>query len=367
MPASTRERRGPIGPRLATLTAAGALCLGPAAHAVQPSSPPPANANAKENASTTPSIAPGPFTLQSADEGIGLSAVFTLPEGDGPFPAAVLINSAGPQDTAGTVFDRPIARLIADHLARLGIASVRFADRGTDGSDGRFGATLDDVALDAAGGLAFLKAHDRIDADRVAYIGYGDGGLAAIKAAMRADRPAALVLLCTPAAPGGEVLSDHQARLLAAGGVEAEAVDAVVKAQRALVEAIRADDGRQALGDRVTDLLGAQYRAQFGRDIPPEVVLHTVRRGLDQARSAAASIWRTRPTGRRGWRCRGSLPSRCQPRSGSCRWQPGRPTSGACGSRCWPSSAAETSRVRSSSTPCAWPRRSAPRRATRAS
>src|SRR5215469_10820495 len=66
-------------------------------------------------------------------DGITMSGTMTLPEGDGPFPAVVLVAGSGPTDRdwcspllPGT---NGSARLLAEALAQAGIASLRYDKR----------------------------------------------------------------------------------------------------------------------------------------------------------------------------------------------------------------------------------------------
>ncbi|MFN2424197.1 MAG: alpha/beta hydrolase family protein, partial [Cryomorphaceae bacterium] len=82
--------------------------------------------------------------------GIILRGTLTLPEGQGPFPSAVLITGSGPQNRDCEVAGHKPFLVLADHLTRNGIAVLRYDDRGTAGSTGRFdGATTSDFADDA--------------------------------------------------------------------------------------------------------------------------------------------------------------------------------------------------------------------------
>ena len=91
----------------------------------------------------------------------------SLPPGDGPHPAVILISGTGPQDRdeslASVTALRPF-RLIADHLTPLGIAVLRYDDRGVGESTGNFAsATIAEFVTDGAAALAFLQNHPAID------------------------------------------------------------------------------------------------------------------------------------------------------------------------------------------------------------
>ena len=104
-----------------------------------------------------PQTPEGPFPYESVDvrfsntaAGIELAGTLTIPTGDGPFPTVVTISGSGPQDRDETILGhRPFA-VLADHLARHGVAVLRFDDRGVGESEGDFAsATSLDFADDA--------------------------------------------------------------------------------------------------------------------------------------------------------------------------------------------------------------------------
>ena len=85
-----------------------------------------------------------------------LAGTLTVPAGDGPFPAVVLISGSGPSDRDESlpgVALKPFARL-AEELAVEGVATLRYDDRGVGKSTGDFlSATSFDFADDACAEL----------------------------------------------------------------------------------------------------------------------------------------------------------------------------------------------------------------------
>ncbi len=85
---------------------------------------------------------PYPYTTEevsyfSQDDSIRFAATLTLPEGEGPFPAAIIVSGTGKQDRDGSFSGhRPFHR-IADYLTRRGYAILRTDDRGTGGTSTR--------------------------------------------------------------------------------------------------------------------------------------------------------------------------------------------------------------------------------------
>lgn len=98
--------------------------------------------------------------------GFELPLVFHLErDGDGGWAAALDSPDQGAfgLQAAAVAWDRERLRLdfpaLADHLARAGVAALRFDDRGVGGSGGDPAqATTPDLARDAAAALAWLRA-----------------------------------------------------------------------------------------------------------------------------------------------------------------------------------------------------------------
>ena len=66
---------------------------------------------------------------RSPDGSIEFGATLTLPEGEGPHPAVILISGSGPQDRNSTLMGHPSFWVLADHLSRNGYAVLRYDDR----------------------------------------------------------------------------------------------------------------------------------------------------------------------------------------------------------------------------------------------
>ena len=184
-----------------------ALLPQPAARASRPQTPRPPFPYREE-----------PMTVQSAPD-VVLSGTLTLPPGDGPFPAAVLVSGSGPQDRDQTILGHKPFAVLADRLARAGVAVYRFDDRGTARSTGDFStATLDDFALDARAALDALRA--RPDIREVGLVGHSEGGyVAPLVAADSAAGVAFVVSMAGPAVPGREVYAEQHRRIASTLGL----------------------------------------------------------------------------------------------------------------------------------------------------
>jgi fermentation-respiration switch protein FrsA (DUF1100 family) len=146
--------------------------------------------------------------FENAGAKIELAGTLTLPKGEGPFPAVVLVTGSGPQDRDETIFGHKPFLVLADHLTKAGIAVLRYDDRGIGRSGGQFaGSTSADFATDAYAGVQYLLARKEIDPKRIGVCGHSEGGM--IAPMLAADHPteiAFIVLLAGPGESGGTII-----------------------------------------------------------------------------------------------------------------------------------------------------------------
>ncbi len=176
----------------------------------------------KVSVAARPQTPKPPFPYRSEDiryenkpGGVKLAGTLTLPVGNGPFPAVVMITGSGAQDRDESILGHKPFLVIADALTRRGIAVLRVDDRGVGGSTGgTTDSTSEDFAGDALAGVAFLKGRKEIDPARIGLVGHSEGGLIAPIAAARSKDVAFIVLLAGTGLPGIDILK-AQAELIA--------------------------------------------------------------------------------------------------------------------------------------------------------
>jgi fermentation-respiration switch protein FrsA (DUF1100 family) len=199
-----------------------------------------------------------------------LSGTLVLPAGAAPgarVPAAVFVTGSGPQDRDESLMGHRPFLVLADALARRGIASIRCDDRGFARSTGDFArATSDDFASDACAQFEWLAAVPEVDASRIGFVGHSEGALVGPLAAVSLDRaagprPAFLVMLAGPGVPGAAILKEQNAAILRAAGASGEALDAIVRAHAAFVDAAAAGRPADELRPLGEALVESQARA----------------------------------------------------------------------------------------------------------
>ena len=203
--------------------------------------------------------------------GVRLAGTLTVPPGEGPFPAVLLLTGSGAQDRDQAIFGhRPFA-VIADRLGRAGIAALRVDDRGVGGSGGDPArADLDALAGDALAGLRVLAARPEVAAGRVGLLGHSEGGAVAALAASRSPEVAFLVLLATPGVPGAEITARQVELLSRAAGVREDAVAEQVRLNRELTRALASDLSEAELRAKVREVIARQR--ELGGQVAPEHV-----------------------------------------------------------------------------------------------
>jgi dipeptidyl aminopeptidase/acylaminoacyl peptidase len=172
--------------------------------------------------------------------GVQLAATVTLPAGAGPFPAVVFVPGSGPHDRDETIVGHRPFLVIADYLARRGIASVRYDDRGVGKSTGDFGrATLADLADDAEAAVRFARTVPGVAPDRVGILGHSEGGLIGPMVAARSRDVAFVVMLAGPGVPLDSLLLLQGAATARAEGVPATTITTGTAMRHRLFAAVR--------------------------------------------------------------------------------------------------------------------------------
>lgn len=207
-----------------------------------------APAEAPKAAAEPPPYREEEVTFTNGD--VTLAGTLTIPPGAGPFPTVVMVTGSGPQNRDEELFGFKPFRVIADHLARRGIAALRYDDRGVGKSTGATPeSTTEDFAADALAGVALLAKRPEVQAGRIGVIGHSEGGLVAALAASRSRDIAFIVMLAGTAAPGEQIIR-AQAEAMARVGGATDADLAKLRAQQDLLfKAVRSGEGWDAVAE----------------------------------------------------------------------------------------------------------------------
>lgn len=197
--------------------------------------------------------------FRSATDNTKLVGTICTPSGEGPHPGVIFITGSGPQDRDETIFDHKPFLVLADDLARHGIASLRYDDRGVGGSEGDLSqATIETFKGDVLAAMATLKAAPGIDPERIGLIGHSEGGIVAPGVAAESDDVAFIVLLAGTGVTGEEVLKVQLRALLEASGVPQSIINRQLADQHKTLELLRDPDRSDELSQHMRTAIRRQ-------------------------------------------------------------------------------------------------------------
>jgi len=209
-----------------------------------------------------------PWPYQTEDvrvkvDGAELGCTLILPKPTKPLPAVLLLTGSGVQDRDETLFEHKPFLVLADALARTGIASLRCDDRGAGQSSGDPQVVDAQIlASDARAALAWMKGRIELDARALGVIGHSEGGMTAAALARQPDSGVAfIVTLAGPMVSGRHLLVRQNRDLLVSQGVKAsarEALEQAIEAYFLTIEEDRGDEAIKAAARKLAELADAE-------------------------------------------------------------------------------------------------------------
>jgi pimeloyl-ACP methyl ester carboxylesterase len=223
---------------------------------------------------------PYPYAVEEVSFSAGdgkstLAGTLTIPQGTGPFPAAVFVGGSGPTDRDETTAGHKPFLVLADLLTRKGIAVLRYDKRGIAQSTGNYElATLDDLTSDVQAALNYLKARKEVDRKRAGVLGHSEGGILAAQLAVRIGDLDWLVLLATPATSGERTLLRQSELIARTGGLPEEQIARSQQFDRMAYAAVREEKSSAALEVRLKDLI---EKSGLSASMPPAALEAQIR------------------------------------------------------------------------------------------
>ena len=165
-------------------------------------------------------------TFRNETDGATLAGTLTWPVGYEKHskrkPVVVLlVSGSGQQNRDEELMEHKPFLVIADYLARQGIATLRYDDRATGESVGGEvrNATTEDFMRDALAGLEFLRG--RKSFAKVGLLGHSEGGAIAFMLGAR-KKTDFIISLAGPGVKGDTLLTAQNNRILALSGAPAD-------------------------------------------------------------------------------------------------------------------------------------------------
>jgi pimeloyl-ACP methyl ester carboxylesterase len=201
-----------------------------------------------------------PFSYKSEDVvyhnsngSIQYGATITMPFGEGPFPAIVLITGSGQQNRDEEFSGHKPFAVIADYLTKNGFAVLRIDDRGVGQTTGDImSSTTLDFADDISTGLDYLISRKEIDKKRLGLIGHSEGGIIAPILAARRKDISAIVLLAAPGKNTTDIMIEQNEAFYTSNGLSKAYVDRYMILYSEIIHLMKNKLDKQSARARIT-------------------------------------------------------------------------------------------------------------------
>jgi uncharacterized protein len=192
-------------------------------------------------------------TFKNEKFNISLAGTLTIPEGKGPFPAVVMITGSGAQNRDEELMGHKPFLVIADYLARNGIAVLRYDDRGVGKSKGVYStATTADLATDAEAAINYLKNNNIINPLMIGLAGHSEGGMVAPMVASANNEVAFIVSIAGPGVKGEEILHRQNYDIGKVSGASEKDVQTGVETNRKLFAIVKKEKDNKVAVEKMT-------------------------------------------------------------------------------------------------------------------
>jgi dienelactone hydrolase len=152
-----------------------------------------------------------------------LTGTLSIPTGDGPFPAVVLVHGSGPHDRDETIGPNKPFRDLAQGLASRGIAVLRYEKRTKQHAltMSLLGGKLtvkEETVGDAAAAVDALADRKEVDPKRIFVLGHSLGGMLIPRIAAASDKIAGFISLAGSTRPMEDLILEQSRYILSLDG-----------------------------------------------------------------------------------------------------------------------------------------------------
>lgn len=196
---------------------------------------------------------------------VSLAGTLYLPEGDGPFPAVVILHGSGTLPRTDRLY-----REHGERLSKAGISVLVYDKRGVGGSTGDWKtADLNDLAADAEQGVKVLRSHKKVDPKRIGALGISQGAWVAVILASRTPIAFIVWLSGTPVTPAeqGHFIIESTLRQKK---YEPAAISKAAEIDRLVTNVYRTDSGWDEAAKRIEEVKDEHWFKDAGLGLQPK-------------------------------------------------------------------------------------------------
>lgn len=212
-------------------------------------------------------------TFANPGAGIKLAGTLTIPQGNGVYPAVILITGSGAQNRDEEIAGHKPFLVIADNLTRQGIAVLRFDDRGTGASTGDFNtSTSVDFATEVKAAVNYLKTRKEIQTRKIGLAGHSEGGMVAPMIAVENPDIAFMVLLAAPGIPNSELWIRQLLDIMVVQGISEDKRKPLIQCYQDIIRILKTMPDETAKPELEKYLKTHLLDFTAGEQLPPEKV-----------------------------------------------------------------------------------------------
>lgn len=206
-----------------------------------------------------------------------LPGTLTLPVGEGPFSAVVLVHGSGPHDRDETIGPNKPFRDVAHGLAARGIAVLRYEKR-AKAFPVQTAAIMNSLTVkeevidDVLAAVALLRDTNKIDTDRIFVLGHSLGGFVIPRIGKLDSKIGGFIIMAGSARPLEDVVLEQFTYIFSLDGVITDAEKASLDELK--TQAVRIKDPQLSATTPATDLplnIPAAYWLDLRGYQPPEM------------------------------------------------------------------------------------------------
>jgi len=196
-------------------------------------------------------------TISNSAANITLSGTLTYPVGyekmkKKDVPVVVMVSGSGSQDHDEAIFGHKPFLVLTDYLARNGVASLRYDDRGVGRSTGDASQiTTQTNMTDAEAALNFVKQTGKFGSSGL--LGHSEGGIISFMLGAK-GAPDFIVTLASPGVRGDSLLIEQTRTMLLYSGMTPKQCNNYCSGLRRLFDGIIAGKDAQAVLDMAADV-----------------------------------------------------------------------------------------------------------------
>ncbi|HXO00159.1 MAG TPA: alpha/beta fold hydrolase [Candidatus Acidoferrales bacterium] len=188
---------------------------------------------------------------------ITIAGTLTIPPGNGPFPAVLLIAGSGRNDRDESLAGHSPFLVLSDYLTRKGIVVLRADKRGVGKSGGDYAtATTSDFASDAEAGVAYLGTRPEVDRHKIGLIGHSEGGVIAPMVAAADPNLAFIVMMAGSGVSGIDIIVEQTLLIAEASGQSHEEAEKNAAEERKILTLVEQEKDDAVLTKKLREVLG---------------------------------------------------------------------------------------------------------------